>query len=189
MGSGASVLSLKQTEGPHRKAGRASVCAARIVPSHTDAIQRVAEKTHTKNGQRQPEIPTAAAIFDEKCVLFEEAPSSATQPIVPAVIAPADPPQTAMRFVSMPTQQTVRYSLVEWIIPRVGSVDDRVPYWGECCFNHRTAALVSSTASRIAIAATKQNLSQTTAHDCVSAGGTHLPVRARMRWLQVCSRC
>ena len=75
MGSGASVLSLKQTEGPHRKAGRASVCAARIVPSHTDAIQRAAGKTHTKNGQRQPEIPTAAAIFDEKCiVLFEEAP-------------------------------------------------------------------------------------------------------------------
>ena len=115
MGDGASVLSLNQRKEQQRKeyisfaAPPASVCAGRIVSGHADTSQRATEKTHTKNGHRQPEIPTAAATFDEKCVLFDEAPSSATQPIVPAVIAPADPPQIAMRLGSMPARQTVYY--------------------------------------------------------------------------------
>ena len=80
--------------------------------------------------------------------MFDEVPSFATQPIVPAVIAPADPPHTAIRFGSMPDRQ-----MIHQIIPQDACLDNHVPYWGECSFNHRTAALVSSTASRIAITA------------------------------------
>jgi hypothetical protein len=56
-----------------------------------------------KNGQRQPEIPTPAATFDENCpALADDLPGSATQPIDPAVIAPADAPITAILSGSMP---------------------------------------------------------------------------------------